>query len=108
MGRKLLIRGILPAIGKVATAQGRENLARITADIPGYHTTPVEAAASAERAGAGRLLFYHVVPPLLVPGMEAVFLDGVSEAYSGGVTVGRDGTLVSLPSGSKAIKISSR
>jgi ribonuclease Z len=99
---------IVAALNEVATSQGRKNLARITADIPDYHTTPVEAAASAERAGAGRLLFYHVVPPLVVPGMEAVFLDGVSEAYSGGVTVGRDGTLVSLPSGSKAIEISSR
>ena len=59
-------------------------------------------------ARAGHLLFYQLVPPLMVPGMKAVFLDGVSEACSGGVTAGRDGTLVSLPSGSKATKISSR
>ncbi len=91
-----------------ATAAGRANLAKITADIPDYHTSPVEAAQVAEAAGARHLLFYHVVPPLPVPGLEAVFLDGVSKAYAGGVTLGRDGSFVSLPAGSGAIAVSKR
>jgi hypothetical protein len=45
------------------------------------------------------------VPPLLVPGLESAFLAGVSEVYSGGVTLGRDGTVISLPSGSDAIDV---
>ena len=34
---------------------------------------------------------------------EAAFLEGVRDAYQGPVTVGRDGTMVSLPSASKEI-----
>ena len=50
----------------------------------------------------------HVVPPLPVPGLEAVFLEGVADAFAGGVTLGRDGTLISLPSGSDAALVSQR
>ena len=88
-----------------ALAAENETLAKITADIPGYHTSPVEAAGIAAAAGAGHLLFYHVVPPLPVPGLASVFLDGVFEVYAGGVTLGRDGTQVSLPAGSDAIDV---
>jgi ribonuclease Z len=91
-----------------AEAAGRANIAKITNDILDYHTTPVEAAESAKAVGARHLLFYHVVPPLPVPGLEVVFLDGVSDAFPGGVTLGRDGTLVSLPSGSDAVEVSQR
>ena len=91
-----------------AEAAGRANLAKITNDILNYHTTPVEAAEIAKAAGAKHLLFYHVIPPLPVPGLDVVFLEGVSQAFSGGVTLGRDGTLVSLPSGSQAIEVSQR
>src|SRR5207249_319322 len=82
-----------------AVRAGNTGFAKITADIPNYHTTPVEAGELAQAAGVRHLLFYHVVPPLPVPGLERVFLDGVSGAFSGGVTLGRDGTRISLPSG---------
>ena len=89
-----------------AESAGNNALAKVMTDIPDYHTTPVEAGELAQAAGARHLLFYHVVPPLPVPGLEGVFLEGVSEAFSGGVTLGRDGTRISLPSGSKAIDVS--
>jgi len=89
-----------------AQSAGNSALAKVMTDIPGYHTTPVEAAELAKAAGARHLLFYHVVPPLPVPGLEGVFLEGVSSAFSGGVTLGRDGTRISLPSGSKAVDVS--
>jgi ribonuclease Z len=91
-----------------ALAAGRANIAKITTDIPDYHTTPVEAAEIARAAGAKHLLFYHVVPPLPLPGLDRVFLEGVSDAYSGGVTLGRDGTLISLPKGSHTTEVSKR
>ncbi len=91
-----------------AVAAGRANLAKITADIPGYHTTPVEAARIANSAGAKHLLYTHVVPALPLPGLDSAFLEGVSETYAGGVTLGRDGTMVSLPSGSEKTEISRR
>jgi ribonuclease Z len=45
------------------------------------------------------------VPPLLLPPMEGIFLEGVAETYSGPVTLGQDGTLVVLPAGSEAIDV---
>ena len=91
-----------------AKAAGVANIVKITSDIPDYHTTPVEAAEIAEAAGAAHLLYYHVVPPMPLPGLEAVFLEGVDDAYSGAVTVGRDGTTVFLPAGSDTIEVSSQ
>jgi len=89
-----------------AESAGNSALAKIMTDIPDYHTTPVEAGELAKAAGARHLLLYHIVPPLPVPGLESVFLDGVSSAFSGGITLGRDGTRISLPSGSKAVDVS--
>ena len=91
-----------------AEAAGRANVAKITNDILGYHTTPVEAAEIAKAAGVKHLLFYHVVPPLPLSGLEQVFLEGVSDAYAGSVTLGRDGTLISLPKGSSSVEVSKR
>ncbi|MEZ4334534.1 MAG: MBL fold metallo-hydrolase [Myxococcota bacterium] len=91
-----------------AVAAGRENLAKITADIPDYHTSPVEAAEIARAAGVRHLLFYHVVPPLPVPGLDVAFLAGVDDSFEGGVTLGRDGTLVSLARAGGRIEVSSR
>jgi len=91
---------------EVATEIGRPKLAKITRDILDYHASPVDAAETAEAAGARHLLFYHVVPPLIVPGMASAFLDGVDDAYSGDFTLGKDGVRVSLPAGSTAIEVS--
>jgi ribonuclease Z len=88
-----------------AASAGQPRLEKIMSDIPDYHTTPVEAGELAQAAGARALLFYHVVPPLPVPGLEGVFLDGVSGVFSGEIALGRDGTRVSLPSGSKSIEV---
>ena len=99
---------LVGTLNRAARNAGRDNIARITHDILDYHTTPVEAAEIAAAARVGHLLYYHIVPPLLIPGLEAAFLDGVEGAYSGPVTLGRDGTLVSLPSGSRDIQVSRR
>jgi ribonuclease Z len=65
----------------------------------------MEAAETAKEAGVGHLLFYHVVPPLLLEPMEEIFLEGVSDAYDGPVTLGRDGTMISLPAESDEIVV---
>jgi ribonuclease Z len=91
-----------------ATAAGRANVAKIAADIPDYHTAPVEAAAIARAIGAKHLLLTHVIPPLPVPGLDAAFLEGVADAFGGGVTLGRDGTFVSLPVAGDAVEVSER
>lgn len=81
---------------------GRENLRRVFADIVDYHTTPREAAQIAEAAGAGALLFNHIVPALPgLPGLDEVFLQDVAQVYRGPARVGRDGDFYSLPAGSR-------
>jgi ribonuclease Z len=88
-----------------AERAGRKRLAKITRDILDYHTSPVEAAEIARDAGVGFLLFTHIVPPLLLAPMEEMFVEGVSETFSGPVAVGRDGTVVSLPAGTDEITV---
>ncbi len=76
-------------------AAGNDSAAKIMADVPDYHATPVEAAQSAAEAGVGHLVLYHIVPPLPVAAFERIFLDGVHEAFDGEVTLSVDGTIVS-------------
>lgn len=85
---------------RIAQAADSVNVAgpaKIMRDVPSYHATPVEAAESAAEAGATQLLLYHIIPPLPISALEQVFLDGVADAYDGPVTLGTDGTLISLP-----------
>jgi ribonuclease Z len=90
-----------------ATNTGNAGMAKITFDILDYHASPVEAAETARDAGVGHLLYYHVVPPLILPGMEAAWLDGVDEVYSD-YTMGRDGTAFTLPPNSDEIILTSK
>jgi ribonuclease Z len=92
-------------LGKAAGEAGRANVAQIMGDILNYHTAPIEVAQIAAAANVRHLLFYHVIPPLLVPGVEAAFLKGVADIYHGPVTLGRDGTQITLPQGSTAILV---
>jgi ribonuclease Z len=92
-------------LNRGAERAGRPRLVKITHDILDYHTTPVEAAQIARDAGVGYLLYNHIVPPLPLPSMEEIFLDGVAETWSGPVSVGRDGTLVRLPADSEVIEL---
>jgi ribonuclease Z len=95
-------------LGHGAAQAGRANLARIFADIPGYHTTPDEAAEIARDAGVGYLLLNHIVPALPLPGLEAAFLGESSRIFSGPIRVGLDGDFVNLPAGSKKIELTHR
>ena len=92
----------------IAKQKGAANLEKILSDIPDYHTTPAQAALVAQEAGVGHLLYNHVVPPLPVPGLASIYLEGVSDAYSGDFTLGVDGTMISLPANSESIRVTSR
>lgn len=81
---------------------GNEVMAKVTHDILDYHTSPVEAAETARDAGVGHLLYYHIVPPVIFPGQETLFLDGAEDIFPN-YTVGKDGTAFSLPAGSDEI-----
>jgi ribonuclease Z len=94
--------GLVQQMNRAAVRAGNEIIAKITTDIPDYHTTPVEAAEIARDAGVGQLLFYHVVPPTPIPGLKAAWLAGVDEVFSQ-YTLGENGTGFSLPAGSTDI-----
>jgi len=110
-GADLLVHEALAAqlvgiLNQAATATNQTSLAKITHDVPDYHATPVEAAEIAAASGVEALLYYHIVPSLILPGLEAAFLQGVDDAYDGEVVVGRDGTLASLSGNSEEIEFS--
>jgi ribonuclease Z len=99
---------LVAVLQRGAERAGRTKLAKIFADIPGYHTTPEQAAEVARDAGAGYLLLNHVVPALPVPGLDAAFLGDAASIFGGPIRIGRDGDVVSLPAGSKQIELAHR
>ena len=84
-------------IAAAAESTGNNRLAKVLRDVPSYHSTPVQAAQAAAESGAKQMLLYHIVPPLPTSALERVFLSGVADVYDGKVTLGQDGTLISLP-----------
>jgi ribonuclease Z len=91
-----------------ALKAGRTNLAKVFADIPGYHTTPHDAAAIAQTAGVRMLLLDHIVPGLPIAALEVPFVGDARSVFKGPLQVGHDGDMVSLPANSTAIETSSR
>ena len=87
---------------EAASKNGNTILAKITHDILDYHASPVEAAETARDAGVGHLLYYHIVPPLIIPGQKALFLNGADDIFPH-YTIGEDGVSFSLPAGTDEI-----
>ena len=85
-------------------AAGRPRGAKIMHDIPGYHTSPVDAARIANLAGAKLLVYTHLLPILPNASADQLFLDGVSAVRPSGVVLGHDGLLIRLPGGSTDIE----
>lgn len=97
-----LAPNLLIMMNEAATKVGNPVMAKVTHDVLDYHTSPVEAAETARDAGVGHLLYYHIVPPLVFPGQETLFLNGAEDIFTQ-YTVGKDGTAFSLPAGSSDI-----
>jgi ribonuclease Z len=83
---------------------GNDIMAKITIDVLDYHASPVEAAETARDAGVGHLLYYHIVPPLVIPGQKALYLNGAEEIFPN-YTVGEDGVSFTLPANSDEIRL---
>ncbi len=81
----------------IAQDLGRPRLQRVLNDIPSYHTSPVEAAESANEAGVKTLLLYHLTPPPPNAIAKSVFLRGVAAVRPQGVVMARDGMVIELP-----------
>ena len=87
---------MLPVIADAARAAGRAGAPKLLADIPSYHTTPVQAATIANKAKVRALVLYHLVPAPRNDLMERVFMRGVS-AVRPDTQLGDDGMLITLP-----------
>lgn len=95
---------MLREIGASFAAQGNANTAKIFTDIEDYHATPEQAAESAQAAGARMLVLSHLVPPLPFTYLYPAFLGDAPARFEGGIVVGEDGMLFSLPPKSDAIE----
>lgn len=93
---------------RAAKTAGRDRIAKIFGDIPGYHATPEQVAGLAQRDKVGFLLFNHITPALPLPALEGPWLGNSRKIYTGPIKVGRDGDFVSLPAGSDAVVVSDR
>lgn len=102
-----LAKNLVSLMNKVAGEVGNTVMAQVTHDILDYHASPLDAAETAKAAKVGHLLYYHIVPPMVLPGQKTLFLDGADKVF-GDYTIGEDGVAFSLPAGSdKIIKTSS-
>ena len=99
---------LLSVMSQSAERAGNSRLSKIFHDVLDYHTSPTEVAEIARDADVGHLLYYHIVPPLDIPGLEGIWLDGVDDIFTK-YTLGVDGTLFTLPENSTdIIKVNSR
>jgi ribonuclease Z len=89
-----------------AREAGQLRIAKILGDIPSYHTDPADAAREAVSAGVRLLVLTHFTPPPDNPLLAVIFRRDMSAVPPEGVVLGEDGTLITLPTGSKAIEVS--
>jgi ribonuclease Z len=100
--KSALAANLVEMVRKVAEKNGNKKGAKIMHDIKDYYTSPVEAAEIARDAGVGHLLYYHIVPPLIMPGQKMLFLNGAEDIFPD-YTLGQDGMAFSLPANSDEI-----
>jgi ribonuclease Z len=94
---------MVQTLGNAVRMSDRAGAAKITEDIPYYHTFPEEAARIARETGAKHLVLCHIIPPLPVAALNAAFVGDAKRYYNGPITIGVDGMLFSMPSGNKEI-----
>lgn len=99
-----LAPNLLMMMHDTANKLGDPIMAKITIDVLDYHASPVEAAETARDAGVGHLLYYHIVPPLVIPGQKALYLNGAEEIFPD-YTIGADGVSFTLPANSDEIRL---
>lgn len=107
MFHEALNNEMVSALGAKLAERGQADNARIMHDIQNYHASPADAARAASQAGVSTLVLYHLVPPLPSRLIEPMFLGDAPAIFGGQLLVGKDGMIISLPAGSKAVKVRS-
>lgn len=86
-----------------AERAGRDRIAKILSDIPGYHASPRDAAETAAEAGVRYLVLTHLIPPVPYWVAQSVFR---RETEQPGLQtmLGYDGLMVTLPLNSTEVR----
>lgn len=107
MFHEALNKDMVASLGAKMAERGQTNNAQIMHDIQNYHASPEDAARAAKEAGVNTLVLYHLVPPLPSKLIEPMFLGHAPSIFGGQLLVGKDGMIISLPAGGKAVNVSS-
>ncbi len=100
-----LNREMVRAMEGAAKDAGRPRISHIMHDIQSYHISPAEAARTANQAGAKLLVLYHLIPAPDNAILASIFTRGLDDARNGDWDLAEDGSLYTLPVGSKDIRI---
>jgi ribonuclease Z len=84
-------------------AAGNDRAAKIMADIPDYHISPVDAAKTANEAGVKLLVFTHHIPSQQV-NLPPYFAGVAAVRPADKWVIGWDGLRVDLPAGSSEVR----
>ena len=90
---------------EAARDTGESRVAKILGDIPSYHSDPADVAREAVTAGVRLLVLTHFTPPPDNVLLARIFRRAVNEVPPHGLVLGEDGTLIVLPTGSDAVRV---
>jgi ribonuclease Z len=97
-------RSMTATLERASGKAGRAGTAAIMHDVQDYHISPEEAARIANEAGVKLLAFYHLLPAPDGFLMRQLFAQGVDAGRNGDWAIAEDGSLYTLPLGSKEIE----
>ena len=98
-------RPMTRSLEDASRAAGRDGTAKIMRDIQDYHISPEEAAEVANRAKVRMLVYYHLAPAPDGFLQRRLFFSGVDNVRQGDWTIARDGSLYTLPIGSREVRV---
>ena len=95
----MMVKGLEKRFNEI----GNKLAAKLMGDILDYHTSPLEAAETANEAKAELLVLTHIVPPLPNALVERIFLRKASKIRKKDTILAFDGLHLRLPLGKKTI-----
>lgn len=97
-------RSMTHSLEQAAQSVKRDRTAAIMHDVQDYHISPEEAAQIANAAGVRLLVYYHLLPAPEGFLPRRLFAQGVNKVRKGDWTIADDGSLYTLPLGSKEVR----
>jgi ribonuclease Z len=98
-------RSMTHSLETAAKEVGRDRTGAIMHDVQDYHISPEEAAGLANQANVQLLVFYHLLPAPDGFLARRLFASGVNQIRKGEWTMADDGSLYTLPLGTKTVRI---